>query len=114
MKMIIAYIRPSALGRVTEALREIDGLPGMSVMEAKGFGRGREERFAEVIGETNYFYFAARIRIELMVPASIAGSVVENIRQHAWTGEKGEGKIFILPLEDAVRIRTNERGEAGI
>lgn len=114
MKMIIAYIRPSALERVTEALRFVDGLTGMSVMEAKGFGRGRGVNYNEITDETNYFFFTPKSRMEIMVTDHAVEVVIETIRQQAYTGEKGEGKIFVLNLENAVRIRTNERGETAI
>lgn len=114
MKMIIAYIRPSALERVTEALQCLDGLTGMSVMDAKGFGRGRGVNYDEIKAETNYFFFSGKIRIEIMVTDFLAEEVMETICQQANTGEKGEGKIYILNLEDAMRIRTNERGESAI
>ena len=114
MKMIVAYLRPSALERVTEALTSVDGLTGMSVMEAKGFGRGRGANYNEITGETSYSFFAPKIRIEIMASDAVAAVAVETIRQHAWTGQKGEGKIYVLELESAVRIRTNDRGEAAV
>ncbi|MDO9041243.1 MAG: P-II family nitrogen regulator [Desulfocapsaceae bacterium] len=113
MKQIIAYIRPAVLERVTEVLREIKGLSGMSVLDIKGFGQGkgafcRDERDGEIT------WFCKFIRIELMVSDTILGEVVEAIREQAWTGERGEGKIYILEVVEAVRIRTNERGEAAV
>ncbi len=113
MKQIIAYIRPAVLERVTEVLREIKGLSGMSVLDIKGFGQGkgafcRDERDGEIT------WFCQFVRIELMVSDTILGEVVEAIREQAWTGERGEGKIYILEVVEAVRIRTNERGEAAV
>ena len=113
MKQIIAYIRPAVLERTTEAIREINGVSGMSVMDIKGFGQGkgvccRDARDEEIT------WFCKYIRMELMVSDTLAGVVVETIREKAWSGEKGEGKIYVLNIEEAVRIRTNERGEAAV
>lgn len=113
MKQIIAYIRPAVLERVTATLREIHDLSGMSVMDIKGFGQGkgafcRDERDEEIT------WFCKYVRVELMVSDAIALEVIEAIREKAWTGEKGEGKIYVLNVEEAVRIRTNERGEAAV
>ncbi|MHB1184988.1 MAG: P-II family nitrogen regulator [Desulfobulbia bacterium] len=113
MKQIIAYIRPVVLERVTEALRLIDGLTGMSVMEVKGFGQGKGVSFRDQ-GGTEINYFSEKARIELMVSDGNVGEVVDTIQQKAWTGEKGEGKIYVLNVEEAVRIRTNERGETAV
>ena len=113
MKQIIAYIRPAVLERVTEALRLIDGLTGMSVMEIQGFGQGKGVSFREQ-SDTEISFFCKKARIELMVSDDNAGEVVDTIQQKAWTGEKGEGKIYVLNVEEAVRIRTNERGETAV
>ncbi len=113
MKQIIAYIRPTVLERVTEALRFADVLTGMSVMEVKGFGQGRGISFRDE-GGTEITYFSEKVRIELMVLDGNVGEVVDIIQQKAWTGEKGEGKIYVLNVEEAVRIRTNERGETAV
>ncbi len=113
MKQIIAYIRPAVFERVTEALRSIDGLTGMSVMEVKGFGQGkdflsRDQKEAEIS------YFNTIVRIEIMVSDVIVRKTVDTIQQQAWTGGRSEGKIYVLNVEEAVRIRTNERGEAAV
>lgn len=113
MKQIIAYIRPAVLERVTNALRTIDALTGMSVMEIKGFGQGkgalcRDERDEEIT------HFCKQVRIEVMTSDAIVQEVVDSIRETAWTGERGEGKIYVLNVEEAVKIRTNERGEAAV
>lgn len=113
MKQIIAYIRPAVLERVTDALRSLRGLTGMSVMPIKGFGQGKGFGRRDAGGE-EITYFRDNMRIELMVSDTLAGEVVETIREKAWTGERGEGKIYVLNVEEAVRIRTNERGEAAV
>ncbi len=113
MKQIIAYIRPAVLERVTEALRSLGGLTGMSVMKIKGFGQGKGFGRQDVQDE-EITYFRDNMRIELMVADAVAGTAVETIREKAWTGDRGEGKIYVLNVEEAVRIRTNERGEAAV
>jgi nitrogen regulatory protein PII len=113
MKQIIAYIRPAVLERVTEALRLIHGLTGMSVMETRGFGQGKGASCRDQ-SDTEITYFCKKVRIELMVSEAIVREVVDTIQQKAWTGERGEGKIYVLNVEEAVRILTNERGEAAV
>lgn len=113
MKMIIAYIRPAVLERVTEALRTIDGLTGMSVMEVKGFGRGKGG-FCRDGRDEEITWFCKKVRVELMVSEGIVWEVVDTIRESAWTGARGEGKIYVLDLVEAVRIRTNERGDVAV
>jgi len=112
MKQVIAYIRHATLERVTEALRSINGLTGMSVMEIKGFGQDKGSSRDQ--SEAELTFFCRKIRIELMVSDAIASEVVDTIQQKAWAGERGEGKIYVLNVEEAVRIRTNERGESAI
>ena len=113
MKQIIAYIRPAVLERVTEALRSLGGLTGMSVMEIKGFGQGKGFGRRSVHDE-DITYFRDNVRVELMAADAVAGQVVKTIREQAWTGERGEGKIYVLNVEEAVRIGTNERGTAAV
>lgn len=112
MKQIIAYIKPAVLERVTEAIRHIDGLSGMSVMENNGFGRGKGENRKKIDSQINYF--SRNVRIEIMVSDTIVREAVDAIRQQAWTGEQGEGKIYVLEVVEAIRIRTNERDEAAV
>jgi nitrogen regulatory protein PII len=113
MKQIIAYIKPVVLERVTESLRSVDGLTGMSVIETRGFGRGKGAHCRDVRDE-EISWFCKNVRIELMVSDAIVREVVDTIQKEAWTGERGEGKIYVLNVEEAVRIRTNERGEAAV
>lgn len=112
MKQIIAYIKPAILERVTEALMHVEGLTGMSAMENNGFGRGKGANRKKVDSQINYF--TRNVRVEIMVSDAIVWEVVDAIRQQAWTGEKGEGKIYVLDVVEAVRIRTNERGEEAV
>lgn len=113
MKQIIAYIRPALLETVTVALRSIHDLTGMSVMETKGFGKGKGSSCQDQ-SDTELTYFSKKVRIELMVSDSIVWEVVNRIQQTAWAGERGEGKIYVLNVEEAVRIQTNERGEVAV
>lgn len=112
MKQIIAYIKPSALELVTEGLRNVEGLTGMSAMESNGFGRGKGAICKRVDSQINRF--SRNVRIEIMVSDAIVWEVVDTIRQQAWSGDKGEGKIYVLDVVGAVRVRTNERGEAAV
>lgn len=112
MKQIIAFIKPAVVERVTEALRHIEGLTGMSMTENQGFGRGKGGSRKEL--DSRISYFTTNFRMEIMVCDAIVREVVDAIRQQAWTGEQGEGKIYILDVMEAVRIRTNERGEAAV
>lgn len=112
MKQIIAYIKPSVLEKVTEALRLVEGLSGMSAVENNGFGRGKGAGRKKVDSQINYF--SRNVRLEFFVPDAIVWEVVDAIQQTVWTGERGEGKIYVLNVEEAVRIRTNERGEVAV
>lgn len=112
MKQIIAYIKPAALELVTEALRHVDGLTGMSAMENNGFGRGKGANCKRVDSQINRF--SRNVRIEIMVTDDIVWNVVDTIRQQGWSGEHGEGKIYVLDVVEAVRVRTIKRGEATI
>jgi nitrogen regulatory protein PII len=112
MKQIIAYIKPVVLERVTEALRRVAGLTGMSVMEIDGFGSGKGANRKKIDSQVSYF--VRNVRLEIMVSDAVVWEVVDTIRQQAWTGDKGEGKLYVLDVVEAVRIRTNERGEAAV
>ena len=112
MKMIFAIIRPHRLQDVKEALA-IVGVVGMTVTDVRGAGRqkGQVERYR---GSEYSIDLLAKIKIEIAVLDDQCEEVVQAIRQSAYTGEIGDGKIFILPLEDSVRVRTGERGDAAV
>ena len=112
MKQVIAYIKPSAIELVTEGLRNVDGLTGMSVVDIRGFGRGRGT-FPSLIN-SQITPFCRNVRLEIMASDAVVWEVVDTIRQQAWSGDKGEGKIYVLDIVEAVRIRTNERGEVAV
>ena len=112
MKKIEAIIKPFKLDQVKEALAK-QGVEGMTITEVKGFGRqkGHTElyRGAEYVVE-----FLPKVKIEILVPDERAESIAKTIEEAARSGQIGDGKIFILPVEEALRIRTGERGPAAI
>jgi nitrogen regulatory protein P-II 1 len=112
MKMIEAIIKPFKLDEVKEALSK-EGIQGITVSEVKGFGRQRGHtelyRGAEYIVD-----FLPKVKIEVLVNDDKAAIVADTILKTARTGRIGDGKIFVLPVEDAVRIRTGERGNDAI
>ena len=108
MKLVVAIIKPFKLDDVREALTEL-GIAGMTVTEVKGFGR--QKGHTELYRGAEYVVdFLPKIKVEVAVSDEQVERTVEAIIQAARTGKIGDGKIFILPLEDAVRIRTGERG----
>jgi nitrogen regulatory protein P-II 1 len=112
MKKIEAIIKPFKLDEVKTALSEI-GITGMTIAEVKGFGRQRGHK--EVYRGTEYQVdLVPKIHLGIAVDGAMADKVVETIRQAARTGKIGDGKIFVLPLEQAVRIRTGESGPEAI
>ncbi|MBW1713951.1 MAG: P-II family nitrogen regulator [Deltaproteobacteria bacterium] len=108
MKKIEAVIKPFKLDEVKDALNE-QGVAGMTVVEVRGFGRqkGRKEiyRGAEYVVD-----FLPKIKIEVVVGDDLVNRVVEAILETAKTGKIGDGKIFVLPVEEVIRIRTGEKG----
>jgi nitrogen regulatory protein P-II 1 len=112
MKKIEAIIKPFKLEEVKDALTEI-GVQGLTVSEVKGFGR--QKGHTELYRGAEYVVdFIPKIKIEVVVSDSLADKVVETIVNAARTGRIGDGKVFVIPVEDAIRIRTGERGENAI
>ena len=112
MKKIEAIIKPFKLDEVKEGLMEID-VKGMTVTEAKGFGR--QKGHTEIYRGAEYRVdFVPKIKIEVIVPAELLSRALEVIEQKAKTGQIGDGKIFVSSVEEAVRIRTGERGKEAI
>src|ERR1700749_2257604 len=109
MKKVEAIIKPHKLDDVKNRLREI-GVSGMTVCEVKGFGRtgGKTEVYR---GSSYVVDFVPKVRIEIVIKDALAPDVVQAIASSAATGKIGDGKIFVTPVEEAIRIRTGERGE---
>jgi nitrogen regulatory protein P-II 1 len=108
MRKVEAIIKPFKLDEVKEALHEI-GIQGMTVTEVKGFGR--QKGHTELYRGAEYVVdFLPKIKVEIAVPDEMAEKVVQAIVGAANTGRIGDGKIFVLPMEEVIRIRTGERG----
>ncbi len=112
MKKIEAIIKPFKLEEVKEALSNV-GIKGLTVIEVKGFGRqkGHKELYR---GAEYEIEFLPKVKLEVVVPDSEMESVIEAIVSSARTGRLGDGKVFVTPIEEVVRIRTGERGEEAI
>ena len=112
MKKIEAIIKPFKLDEVRDRLSEI-GVQGMTVTEVKGFGR--QKGHTELYRGAEYVVdFLPKIKLEIVAPDAMAELIVDTIVSSAKTGRIGDGKIFIAPIADAVRIRTGERGDDAI
>ena len=112
MKRIEAIIKPFKLDDVKERLRAI-GVNGMTVSEVKGFGRtgGKTEIYR---GSAYVVDFVPKIRVEIVCADAMANDVIQAIVTAAKTGKIGDGKIFVTPIDEAIRIRTGERGEDAV
>ena len=112
MKKVEAIIKPFKLDEVKDALAEV-GIKGMTVTEVKGFGRtgGKREVYR---GSAYVVDFVPKVKIEVVVQDAIVANVLEAIERAAKTGRIGDGKIFVTTIEEAVRIRTGERGDEAI
>lgn len=113
MKMIVAFVQPFMTDKVVQALHAVEGLSGASFWSVHGFGRGRGEepgadRHQEILGAIR------KVRVEVMVPDALEETVVRTIREAARTGRKGDGKIYVVALQRALRIRTGEEGETAV
>jgi nitrogen regulatory protein PII len=112
MKKIEAIIKPFKLDDVKDALNEI-GIKGMTITEVKGYGR--QKGHTEIYRGAEYVVdFIPKIKLEVVVPAEIADQVVEKIRQAANSGKIGDGKIFVMPVERIVRVRTGEENRDAV
>ncbi|MFN3287375.1 MAG: P-II family nitrogen regulator [Sphingomonadaceae bacterium] len=112
MKKIEAVIKPFKLDEVKEALHEV-GVSGITVTEAKGFGR--QKGHTELYRGAEYVVdFLPKVKLEVVVEDSLAPRVIEAIETAARTGRIGDGKIFVSTIEEAIRIRTGERGSDAI
>lgn len=112
MKQIVAVIKPFKLDEVREALSEL-GVNGLTVTEVKGFGR--QKGHTELYRGAEYVVdFLPKIKIETVVSDDILEQAIEEIRKAAYTGKIGDGKIFVFDVEQVIRIRTGETGEAAV
>jgi nitrogen regulatory protein P-II 1 len=112
MKLVMAMIRPHKLEEVKKALTDV-GIQGMSVAEIRGFGRtgGRTEVYR---GSAYQLDFVPKLRIDLVIADNQVHEVLEALERSAKTGKIGDGKVFVLNVEDAMRLRTGERGEGAL
>jgi len=112
MKKIEAIIKPFKLDDVKEAVLNL-GVSGMTLVEVKGFGRQKGHK--EIYRGSEYVVdFIPKIKIELVVASDMVPSVVKAIKENAHTGQIGDGKIFVLPVDKAIRVRTGEEDEEAI
>jgi nitrogen regulatory protein P-II 1 len=112
MKKVEAIIKPFKLDEVKEALSS-SGVQGLTVSEVKGFGR--QKGHTELYRGAEYVVdFLPKVKLEIIVSDELAAQVVETIERAARTGRIGDGKIFVMPMEEVVRIRTGERGSAAL
>lgn len=112
MKKIEAIIKPFMLDDVKEALKDV-GVHGLTVTEVKGFGR--QKGHTELYRGAEYFIdFLPKIKLEIIVSDDSVTKVIDSIIESAKTGKIGDGKIFVLPMEEVIRIRTGERGDEAL
>ena len=112
MKLVVAIIKPFKLEEVKESLSEV-GIEGMTVTEVKGFGR--QKGHTEIYRGSEYTVdFLPKVKIEIAVQDDAVTDAAKAISKSAKTGKIGDGKVFVLPLEDAIRIRTDETGESAL
>jgi nitrogen regulatory protein P-II 1 len=112
MKKVEAIIKPFKLDEVKEALHEV-GIQGITVTEAKGFGR--QKGHTELYRGAEYVVdFLPKVKIEVVMEDGLVERAIEAIQQSAHTGRIGDGKIFVTPVEEAIRIRTGEKGKDAI
>ncbi len=112
LRKLEAIIKPFKLEEVKEALTEL-GIEGLTVSEVKGFGR--QKGHTEIYRGSEYTVdFLPKVKIEVVMREDLVARAIETVQKAAKTGKIGDGKIFILPIEEAVRIRTEERGEKAV
>ncbi|MEJ7617401.1 MAG: P-II family nitrogen regulator [Pyrinomonadaceae bacterium] len=112
MKKIEAIIRPHLLEAVRNALQEVN-VVGMTISEVQGYGR--QKGHTETYRGTEYqIEFIPKVKVEVIIPDDVEDVVIHAITKTAKTGKFGDGKIFVVPIDDVIRIRTGERGEAAL
>lgn len=113
MKEIKAIIQPFMLAKVIDALKEIPNMPGVTISEVKGFGRGRAKDVKDSVTHWGVD-FVPKVKLETVVTDEMADQVVETIQKNAHTGNIGDGKIFVYPVTHVIKVRTGESGEKAI
>ena len=113
MKKIEAFVKPRRLDAIAQALHHVKGLSGMTVTDARGFGRGRGGSETNPTPEMIHDYIET-VRIEVFCDDSLVEDVLRAIELAAHTGLRGDGKIYVIPVEESVRISTGERGQAAV
>jgi len=113
MKEIKAYIKPHKLSKVTLALHKVEGLTGMSVVNIRGFGRGKAKDAPHRIVEDLVDYIP-HVKIEIVCFDEKVKEIVQIIQDEAYTGLRGDGKIYISSIDDAIRIQTKEQGKLAV
>ncbi len=113
MKEIKAIIRPFKLDDVITELHKLEGLPGLTISYIKGFGKSKAKNSKEAIKE-GLHNVVERVKLEIVVHDEMVDKVVDTIQKTAHTGNTGDGKIFIVDVNNTIKIRTNERGEQAI
>ena len=113
MKEIKAIVQPAMVSRVIASLKALPGLPGVTVSEVKGFGKSRAADATEKVVEDEIEY-SKKVKLEIVVPENRVEEVLAAICANAHTGQPGDGKIFVLSVDEVVKIRTGQRGEQAI
>jgi nitrogen regulatory protein P-II 1 len=113
MKEIKAIIQPFMLSKVVSSLKELQGLPGVTVFDVRGFGRQRATGTPAAVLEGMVSY-VEKVQLETVVPDDLVEEVIQTIRSAAHTGNPGDGKIFVRTVDDVLRISTSERGETAL
>ena len=113
MKEIKAIIKPFKLDNVLTELHKIEGLPGITISDIKGFGKSKGKGADETISE-GLHELVPKVKIELVVADEIADQIIDVIQQSAHTGNIGDGKIFVIDVINVVKIRTDERGSTAV
>ena len=112
MKEVRAYIKTHKLDEVTMALHHVEGFSGMTVIEARGCGRGHARKLHETPADA--VDHLPCVRVEIICADNLVDAVIEAIERHAHTGLRGDGKICVLAVEQLIRISSGERGEAAV
>ncbi|NIA16172.1 MAG: GlnB [Nitrospiraceae bacterium] len=113
MKRIIAFIKPNMLDDVVFALHDIEGFPGASISEVQGIGSGSRDHLKHA-DRTPFHGFPKSVRMEIVCATAQTEEIVETIREKAHTGLPDDGKIYVSSVDDAVRVRTGERGDDAV